>query len=135
MDLWTAGSLVQEIIEKCAAVEDARAKLDVLAQGYIDIYRESGDIINIVIAAASSTASAREFLETANSRHLDALSLILAPLESQGALRAGLELIDAARIVYFHFHHGQFVLASDGFGWGVDTATAWLTDRVAAAIL
>ena len=52
-----------------------------------------------------------------------------------GDLADGLSVADAARIIFFHFHHAQYVLAADTFGWGVDRTTRWLLDRVEAAIL
>src|SRR5215831_20128289 len=48
MDSWTAGPLVLEIIEACAAAPSAEEKLRALADGYVAIYRASGDIIRIV---------------------------------------------------------------------------------------
>src|SRR5215813_1233254 len=51
MDTWTAGPLVREIIESCAATATGAEKLDVLADGYVALYRASGDIIRIVTDA------------------------------------------------------------------------------------
>src|SRR5215471_12000487 len=73
MDSWTAGPLVLEIIEACAAAPSAAAKLHALADGYSAIYRASGDIIRIVTDAASAAPGAAEFLATANARHHEAL--------------------------------------------------------------
>src|SRR5262245_35511817 len=54
MDAWTAGPLVLEIIEACAAAGSGAEKLLVLADGYVAIYEDSGDIIRIVTDAARS---------------------------------------------------------------------------------
>ena len=135
MDTWTSGDLVQRIIANCAAEPDPRAALDVLAEGYLEIYRQSGDIIRIVTAAAASTTSAQQFLTIADSRHREALAAILEPLVKQGALIEGLTAVEAAEIVFFHFHFGQFSLAAETFGWGEDRAAEWITERIAAAIL
>lgn len=135
IDLWSTGETVERIIADCAASTGPSDKLDRLARGYVDIYDDSGDIIHIVSAAAGTAPIAQEFLETVNVRQRDALELILQPLHDAGELREGLSVPDAARIVFFHFHHPQFVLATETFGWGTDRAVAWLTGRVGAAIL
>lgn len=135
MDMWSSGELVQRIIADCAAQPDPRGMLEVLAEGYVEIYRESGDIVRIVTAAAASTESAEAFLDTANQRHREALAAILEPVAKSGALLGNLTAQDAAEIVFFHFHYGQFSLAADTFGWGEQRAASWIRERVAAAIL
>src|ERR1700757_4108962 len=45
MDEWTAGPVVRETIEACAAAGSGREKLHVLAEGYVAIIEASGDII------------------------------------------------------------------------------------------
>lgn len=135
MDMWTSGNTVERIIEECASASDPMDKLRVLALGYDEIYRDSGDIARIVATAAASTTVAREFLEVAEGRHREALRRILAPLEASGELAPGLTAADAAEIVFFHFRYEQYVLLSETFGWGVPRASEWLTERVAAAIL
>src|SRR5215813_2933816 len=68
MDAWTAGPLVLEIIQACAAARSGHEKLNALADGYVAIYEDSGDIIRIVTDAAAAAPGAAEFLETANAR-------------------------------------------------------------------
>ncbi len=133
IDLWTAGDAVQQIVEHCAEEHDPRAMLDVLAAGYRRIYEESGDIIRIVTDAAPSATTARDFLDVANERHLDALRQIVGAIGTE--LIDGLTVDDAARIVFFHFRYEQFVLAAEWFGWGEEAAARWITERIAASIL
>lgn len=135
MDQWTSGDTVERIIRDCGEVDDPLGKLRVLAAGYDEIYRESGDIAAIVAAAAVSTDVAREFLEVAEGRHREALRQILEPLAAAGELAPGLSAMGAAEIVFFHFRYEQYVLLSETFGWGIPRTSAWLTERVAAAIL
>src|SRR5262249_39604493 len=80
MDAGTAGPLVLEIIQACAAARSGAEKLLVLADGYVAIYEDSGDIIRIVTDAAAAAPGAAEFLETANARHLDALIEIVGQI-------------------------------------------------------
>lgn len=135
MDLWTAGETVERIIADCAQMPSPHDKLRRLAEGYVEIYDESGDIIRIVTAAADSTVGARKFLDVANDRHIEALEIIVEPIGTSGQLLGELSLRDAARIIFFHFHYQQYVLASETFGWGVPRAVEWITRRVEAAIL
>ena len=135
MDAWTAGPLVLQMIEACAATPSGAEKLRVLADGYVAIYQGSGDIIRIVTDAAAAVPGAAEFLETANARHHEALIEIVAQIRDTGELRKGLSDQDAARIIYYHFRFEQFTLAADGFGWGEDRARDWIRERVEAALL
>jgi AcrR family transcriptional regulator len=135
MDTWTAGPLVREIIEACAAAGGGAEKLHELADGYVAIYRASGDIIRIVTDAAAAAPDAADFLATANDRHHEALLEIVAQIRETGALAKGLSDEDAARIIYYHFRFEQFTLAADGFGWGEARARDWIRERVESAIL
>ena len=135
MDAWTAGPLVREIIEACAAAGSGAEKLHELAEGYVAIIRASGDIIRIVTDAAAAAPDAAEFLATANARHLEALVEIVAQIRETGDLAKDLSDEDAARIIYYHFRFEQFTLAADGFGWGEARARDWIRARVETAIL
>ena len=48
MDAWTAGPRIREVIAACASAESATDKLRVLADGYVTVYNEWGDIMRIV---------------------------------------------------------------------------------------
>jgi AcrR family transcriptional regulator len=135
MDSWTAGPLVREIIESCAAARTGADKLQVLADGYVTLYKASGDIIRIVTDAASAAQDAASFLETANARHLDALVEIVAQIRAVGDLHEDLSDEDAARIIYYHFRFEQFTLVSDTFGWGEERARNWIRGRLELALL
>jgi AcrR family transcriptional regulator len=135
MDAWTAGPLVREIIEACAVAGGGVEKLNELADGYVAIYRSSGDIIRIVTDAAAAAPDAAEFLATANERHHEALVEIVTQIRETGDLAKDLSDEDAARIIYYHFRFEQFTLVADGFGWGETRARDWIAERVGAAIL
>jgi len=135
MDAWTAGPLVLEIIQACAAARSGREKLHVLADGYVAIYQDSGDIIRIVTDAAAAAPGAAEFLETANARHLEALIEIVGQIRETGDLKKNLSDEDAARIIYYHFRFEQFTLVADTFGWGENRARDWIRERVEDALL
>src|SRR5262245_41161235 len=125
MDAWTAGPLVREIIDACAAAPSGAEKLRVLADGYVTLYRASGDIIRMVTDAAAAAPDAAEFLETANARHHEALVEIVAQIRKAGDLKENLSDEDAARIIYYHFRFEQFTLAAEEFGWGKKRARDW----------
>jgi AcrR family transcriptional regulator len=135
MDSWTAGPLVRQIIEECAAAPSGPEKLHVLADGYLAIYRGSGDIIRIVTVAAAAAPGAADFLETANARHHEALVEIVRQIRAAGDLKHDLSDEDAARIIYYHFRFEQFALAAVDFGWGEDRTRDWIRERVASAVL
>jgi AcrR family transcriptional regulator len=135
MDIWTASPLVLEIIKACAVPESGAEKLRVLADGYVAIYDESGDIIPIVTDAAISDSDVAEFLQTANARHIEALVEIVRQIRGTGELKKDLSDEDAARIIYYHFRFEQFTLAAETFGWGKDRARDWIRERVETTLL
>ncbi|MFD9286372.1 TetR/AcrR family transcriptional regulator [Streptomyces mirabilis] len=135
MDIWTTSPTVARIITDSAAESTGRAKLEVLAAGYAAHAAEAGDIMRIVERAAPSSPAAQEFLDVADQRHMEALEMIVEGIAGNGDLADGVSVQDAAKIIFFHFRNPQFVLAVETFGWGVDRATQWLVERVAAAIL
>ncbi|GAA1279258.1 TetR/AcrR family transcriptional regulator [Pseudonocardia aurantiaca] len=135
MDIWTTSPTVGRIISDAAAASPGRTKLEVLAEGYARHAAEAGDIMRIVERAAPVSPAAQEFLDVADARHIEALETIVEGIAGDGDLAEGLSVEDASRIIFFHFRNPQFVLAVETFGWGVDRATRWLVDRVAAAIL
>jgi AcrR family transcriptional regulator len=135
MDVWTASPIVREIIEACAAAPTGAEKLQVLADGYVAIYRASGDIIRIVTDAAAASPDAAEFLTTANARHHEALVEIMAGLRQTGELKKDVSVEDAARIIYYYFRFEQFTLAAEDFGWGEARARDWIRERIETAIL
>lgn len=135
MDTWTAGAIVRQIIDACAAAPTVSDKLKVLADGYVTMYATVGDIIRIVTDAAAGVAEAQAFLSTANDRHHQALVEIAAQMRETGALADGLSDDDVADIIFFHFRYEQFTLAAHGFGWGEPRARDWIRARVETAIL
>jgi AcrR family transcriptional regulator len=135
MDTWTAGALVREIIDACAAAQTASEKLAVLADGYVTLVKTAGDIIRIVTDAAVTAPAAADFLKTANERHHHALLEIAAQLRETGDLANELSDEDVANIIYFHFRFEQFTLAADEFGWGEARARDWIRERIETAIL
>lgn len=135
MDLWTTGDLVVRIIADCAAQTTGRAKLETLADGYVELYARDDDIVRIVTRASASAPPAADFLGIADQRHQEALAVIVEGIRDVGDLAEGLSVEDAARIIFFNFRHPQFTLAAETFGWGVDRARQWTLEQVAAAIL
>ncbi|MFQ6393979.1 TetR/AcrR family transcriptional regulator [Nocardia sp. KC 131] len=135
MDMWTTSPTVGRIIADAEEGRTGRDKLRILAEGYVAHAAEAGDIMRIIERAAASSPSAQEFMEIADRRHLEALETITKGIADIGELADGLSVLDAARIIYFHFRNPQFVLASETFGWGIDRARQWLLERVESAIL
>lgn len=135
MDTWTAGAIVREIIDACAAAPTTVDKLQVLADGYVTMYAASGDIIRIVTDAAAGVADAQAFLDTANERHHQALVQIAAQMRATGDLADELSDDDVADIIFFYFRYEQYTLAAHRFGWGEPQARDWIRGRIETAVL
>lgn len=117
MNSWTLGPAVEQIIDDCRKVKTGHDMLSVLADGYLTMYNESGDIIRIVTEAAASSLEAERLLQTANLRHLNALGRIVAGIRATGELAADLSDDDVVKAIYFHFRYQQFALTIEEFGW------------------
>ncbi|GAA4620390.1 TetR/AcrR family transcriptional regulator [Actinoallomurus vinaceus] len=130
MDIWTTGTRIQQIIESCRGARTGRDMLSVLAEGYVTIYNESGDIIRIVTQAAASTAAAEACLHTANTRHCDALAEIVAGIRTTGELARDLSDEEVVKAIYYHFRYEQLALTIEEFGWtearSRDTIRRWV---------
>ena len=135
MDIWTTGTRVLQIIEDCRAAKTAKESLAILADGYVAIYAESGDIIRIVTEAAVSTPAVAEFLRTANTRHQEALAEIVVGLRETGELTDDLSDEDVVKIIYFNFRYDQFALATGEFGWSQTRARDAIRGWIESAIL
>lgn len=134
MDTWTEGPVIQEIVDDCRNASTGRGMLAILADGYLTVYGQSGDIMRIVTEAASSTVSAQECLRTANARHRQALAEIVAGIRVTGELLSGLSDDDVVKAIFYHFRYEQFALATEEFGWSRvrsrDTIRTWLERAV-----
>jgi len=135
IDQWTAGNIVGEIIRRCADAASARAALEELADGYVQMYSDSADIARIVHRAAASVEAAARFSELADDRHLAALDQIVGEFATAGWLRDDIAAADAARTIFFLFRHQQYDLAVNEFGWGVERTRDWFVAAAAQLIL
>jgi len=135
MDTWTTGTTIQQIIDSCHTAKTGRAKLSVLADGYLAVYRESGDIARIVSEAAATSPSAESCLRTADTRHRDALAQIVASIRSTGALSDELSDDDVVKAIHYHFRHQQLALTIEEFRWSEVHARDTIRQWVERAIL
>jgi AcrR family transcriptional regulator len=135
MDTWTTGTRVQQVIDDCRKAETARDMLAILADGYVAIYTESGDIMQIVTEAAVSSPAAAQFLQTANARHREALAEIVAGLRRTGELADGMSDDDVVNAIFYHFRAEQFALTTQDFGWSEDHARDTIRTWIELAIL
>jgi AcrR family transcriptional regulator len=135
MDLSTSGPLVTDTLAACLTAPTPKAKLAMLSEAYLAVYRESGDVLRIVGTAAATSPQAAAFLTEANRRQREAVGAVVDQLAESGALADGLTSEDAVNIVFWLFRYDQIALAIEDFGWTEDRAQEWIGQRMAEAIL
>ena len=89
MDSWTQAPPVAESLQESLAGEDAALVMQTLSTAYLQITRQWGDVIQVVIDVAPHDDESGAVLATAQRRHNRDLTAICRHLENIGALRDG----------------------------------------------
>ncbi len=135
MDLWTQSPVVANTVADVQHSDDPRHILAMMTSAYQDIHDSWGDITKVVIETAPHDAEAAAVLATAAQRHHDALLAICRRLAEMGALAAGIDDVEATRIVTFYFGFDGIRRAEDYLGLSSGDAAQWLLQQVAAVVL
>ena len=87
MDSWTQAPMVVETQQKSLAAADAARVMQTLGTAYLQITRQWGDVLRMVIDVAAHDHESGAVLATAQRRHNRHLATICRHLEDIGALR------------------------------------------------
>jgi AcrR family transcriptional regulator len=135
MDSWTQAPIVAEAQRASLAATDAALVMQILGAAYLQIIKQWGDVVRVVIDVAPHDDESREVLATAQKRHNRALMTICRHLEDIGALRDGVDARQASRIITYYYGIDGLLRTRDAFGWSFERANEWLLARVSAAVL
>ena len=103
MDSWTQSQVVAESYQESLAAADAVHIMQTLGAAYLQITKQWGDVIRVVIEVAPHDDESAAVLATAQQRHNHNLTQICRHLEGTGALRDGVDARLATRtITYFY---------------------------------
>jgi AcrR family transcriptional regulator len=135
MDSWTQAPIVAEAQRASLAATDAALVMQTLGAAYLQIIKEWGDVVRVVIDVAPHDDESREVLATAQKRHQRALMTICRHLEDIGALRDGVDARLASRIITYYYGIDGLLRTREVFGWSFERSNEWLLARASAAVL
>jgi AcrR family transcriptional regulator len=135
MDSWTQAPLIVESHQKSLAAADAALVMQTLSAAYLQITKQWGDVIRVVIDVAPHDAESGAVLATAQRRHNRNLTAICRHLEEIGALHDGVDARLASRIITYYYGIDGLLRTREVFGWSLERSNEWLLARVSAAVL
>src|ERR1700689_1715665 len=135
MDSWTQAPVVAGTYQDSLAPADAGLVMQTLGAAYLQITRQWGDVIRVVIDVAPHDGESAAVLATAQKRHHHNLTAICRHLEGIGALRDGVDARLATRIITYYYGIDGLLRTRDVFGWSLERSNKWLLANVSAAVL
>jgi AcrR family transcriptional regulator len=135
MDSWTQAPMVADSLQESLAAPDAAVVMQTLSTAYLQITKQWGDVIRVVIDVAPHDDESGAVLATAQRRHNRNLTVICHHLRDIGALRNGVDARLASRIITYYYGIDGLLRTRDVFGWSLERSNEWLLARASAAVL
>ena len=135
MDSWTQSQVVAESYQESLGAADAVLIMQTLSAAYLQITKQWGDVIRVVIDVAPHDSESAAVLATAQQRHNHNLTGICRHLEGIGALRDGVDARLATRIITYYYGIDGLLRTRDVFGWSLERSNQWLLAQASAAVL
>ncbi len=135
MDSWTQAPMVVESLQESLAAADAALVMRTLSTAYLQITKQWGDVIRVVIDVAPHDSESAEVLATAQRRHNRNLTAICRHLGDIGALRDDVDARLASRIITYYYGIDGLLRTRDVFGWSLERSNEWLLARASTAVL
>ena len=135
MDSWTQAPMVAASLQESLAAPDAALVMQTLSTAYLQITKQWGDVIRMVIDVAPHDDESAAVLATAQRRHNRNLAEICRHLEDIGALRDDVDARLARQIITYYYGIDGLLRTRDVFGWSLERSNEWLLARASAAVL
>jgi AcrR family transcriptional regulator len=135
MDSWTQAAMAIEYHQESLAADDAALVMQILGTSYLQVTKQWGDVIRVVIDVAPHDDESGAVLATAQRRHNRSLTDICRHLESMGALRDDVDARLARRIITYYYGIDGLLRTRDVFGWSLERSNEWLLAHASAAVL
>src|SRR5580693_2825683 len=135
MDSWTQSQVVAASYQESLAAADAVLIMQTLSAAYLQITKQWGDVIRVVIEVAPHDDESAAVLATAQQRHNHNLTQICRHLEGTGALRDGVDARLATRTITYFYGIDGLLRTRDVFGWSLERSNQWLLAQASAAVL
>lgn len=127
--------MVADSLQESLAAPDAAVVMQTLSTAYLQITKQWGDVIRVVIDVAPHDDESGAVLATAQRRHNRNLTVICHHLGDIGALRNGVDARLAGRIITYYYGIDGLLRTRDVFGWSLERSNEWLLARASAAVL
>ena len=135
MDSWRQAPLVTESLQESLAVADAALVMQTLSTAYLQITKQWGDVIRVVIDVAPHDSESATVLATAQRRHNRNLTAICRHLADIGALRDDVDARLATRIITYYYGIDGLLRIREVFGWSLERSNEWALAHASAAVL
>ena len=135
MDSWTQAAMAIEYHQESLAADDAALVMQILGTSYLQVTKQWGDVIRVVIDVAPHDDESGAVLATAQRRHNRSLTDICRHLENIGALRDNVDARLARRIITYYYGIDGLLRTRDVFGWSLERSNEWLLAHASAAVL
>ena len=135
MDSWTQAAMAIEYRQESLAADDAALVMQMLGSSYLQITKQWGDVIQVVIDVAPHDGESGTVLATAQRRHNRNLTEICRHLEGIGALRDDVDARLACRIITYYYGIDGLLRTREVFGWPLERSNEWLLEHASAAVL
>jgi AcrR family transcriptional regulator len=135
MDSWTQAPMVAESQQESLAAADAVLVMRTLSTAYVQITKQWGDVIQVVIDVAPHDDESGTVLATAQRRHSRSLTTICRHLQDIGALRDDVDARLASRIITYYYGIDGLLRTREVFGWSLERSNEWLLGHASGAIL
>jgi len=135
MDSWTQAAMAIEYHQESLAAADAALVMQILGTSYLQVTKQWGDVIRVVIDVAPHDNESGAVLATAQRRHNRSLTDICRHLENIGALRDNVDARLARRIITYYYGIDGLLRTRDVFGWSLERSNEWLLAHASAAVL
>ena len=135
MDSWTQAPVIAASHQESLAAGDAVLVMQTLSTAYLQVTKQWGDVIRVVIDVAPHDDESRAVLATAHRRHDRHLAEICRHLEDIGALRGDVDARLARRVITYYYGIDGLLRTRDVFGWSLERSNEWLLAHACAAVL
>jgi hypothetical protein len=127
--------MVVESQQASLAADNAALVMQTLSTAYLQITKQWGDVIQVVIDVAPHDDESGTVLATAQRRHNRSLTAICRHLEDIGALRDDVDARLASRIITYYYGIDGLLRTREVFGWPLERSNEWLLAHASAAVL
>jgi AcrR family transcriptional regulator len=135
MDSWTQAAMAIGYHQESLATADAALVMQILGTSYLQVTKQWGDVIRVVIDVAPHDDESGAVLATAQRRHNRSLTEICRHLEDIGALRDNVDARLARRIITYYYGIDGLLRTRDVFGWSLERSNEWLLAHTSAEVL